>query len=243
MTTAFRVCTNCNAEKPVEEFHERFAKICAVCLVKEKFDQKSQVFECPCCHTELQFTLKLKVTGVQPYVRGSNKAALLANQSNRQSLSTNQSNHKLSANRTAFLSEVKASGLIKVFEQCIEQIGSDSKPSNIEEYFLKFINTAQEYKISAYARGWLVKEYGTTNLRFQHAFQIIAVIVDDKLRSFIPTHLLEGRTHRIGNTTTRSDASMGQFVAWVKTRHGYVVGKGYLYEEMKRQSAGSFVIS
>ena len=203
--------------------------------VKES-ERGSDTFQCPNCHTHLQFKVRVKVGGV--YVQDfSEEDRAIA----RENLRRRQDSH--TPEERALIDEAKASGVFAPFVEAVKQSGA-IQPKDYEKYFLTFLSKAERIKAPQFALRMCLEEgerAGSLELwTWQHASAILA---DGAFRQFIPTKLVKGepvKTLRAESGKPASAVTYPDAKAWVKTRFGYVAGRGLMLGELRKRAAGDF---
>lgn len=82
-------------------------------------------------------------------------------------------------------------------------------------------------------------------LFFHAANGVVSVTSDGKIRAFVPQRVVAGeRVGKMGGGSgiaTRMPADEATFHQWVRTKNGYVVGRGLFFDELQKKSRGEFV--
>jgi hypothetical protein len=77
-----------------------------------------------------------------------------------------------------------------------------------------------------------------------YAFQNIAAVVrDGYVLSFLPYQFVKGQSIAATLSANGNGLQKTEHLTlpqWIKTRNGYVVGKGALFQELKGKAAGNF---
>ena len=105
-----------------------------------------------------------------------------------------------------------------------------------------FLKTAVLKMLPPFARRHFSEEFGTTDIKLWSAQGIGVVTADDIIRVFIPTDMLmQKSTSTIdGKVQATLEPNPEEFAGWIRTKFGYVVGKGEAFENMRKKSIGEF---
>lgn len=199
-------------------------------------DPYSKVFKCPCCNARLQFKVQVNVLGVYELDQDDQPVVVRPAPVPKDSLTTDERD---------LVESIKKEGLFDAFERTIRTSTPHNVPSDLEKYFLTFLKRATKIKTPQFAiRPCLPVDEREGELEL-YAFQNIAAVVNDGfVRSFLPYQLVNGKEiadtlQPSGNgvSVTRRDLTLSD---WVKTRNGYVAGRGLLFNELRGRAKGSF---
>lgn len=203
-------------------------------LQVEEINKETRGFQCPSCRKHLQFRVAVKVTAVMPTLTGEEVAARDAGMS----LPIEK------ASITRLLGYYRDVGILDAFTQVVKEHFADKMPNDPDKFFLTFLKTSvRATMIPKLALQRLINEFDGGNIEVYTAQQIAAVVSDGTLRCFVPAHLLRGEVVRMGkgsNTKLRTRATEERLETWIRTRHGYVVGRGLMFQEMQKQARGDF---
>lgn len=202
-------------------------------LGSELIDKESRAFSCPNCKARIQFLLRVKVYGVKEVSPEEDTDT------------TNRTRMKAEANaeQREIVELAKQEGVIEALRQAVEA-SSTSKPRDIEQFFLTFISNATRTSTPEFAlRQCLVdKTDAKGNLELYTLNGIGAVLADGVFRVFMPTELIQGKPLKRlgvkGGAPTSKETTTLE--VWVKTRYGYVVGRGAYMSELRRRAIGAF---
>lgn len=199
-------------------------------------DPHSKVFKCPCCQARLQFKAKVDIIGV--YELGEDDTPVVE----RPRLVKKDA---LTPAERTLIDSIKADSLFAPFEATMRTSTPHNVPADLEKYFLTFLKRATKVKTPQFAiRPCLPADEREGDLEL-FAFQNMAAVVrDGYLRSFLPYQLVNGKEipdtlHSKGKGVgvSRNDITLSD---WVKTRNGYVSGRGLLWNELCGKAAGNF---
>lgn len=199
-------------------------------------DPYAKVFKCPCCQARLQFKTQVSVLGV--YELGENDMPIVE----RPRLVKKDT---LTPDERNLVDSIKTAGLFAPFETTMRTSTPHNVPADLEKYFLTFLKRATKVKTPQFAiRPCLSVNEREGQLEL-FAFQNIAAVVSDGyVKSFLPYQLVNGKpiqdtlhSNGKGVGVSRNDLTLPD---WVKTRNGYVAGRGVLWNELRGKAAGNF---
>lgn len=223
-------------------------------LQLEMIEKETRAFECPNCHQRLQFRLGVVVTGVQAPPTPEESALryglppplVKASKDHPEKVV----DHQMAAENLRLKRLVqfyKDSGIMSAFLEIASDLKSHQMPKDTDTFFLNWLRTCTTaLLIPKFALRKLINEFKDGQIEVQHSQGIGAVISDGTLRAFVPMHLLRGEVIRAGggsNTKLRTSATDAGVDNWIRTKHGYVVGTGVMFQELKRQAKGSFELT
>lgn len=115
-------------------------------------------------------------------------------------------------------------------------------PSNIEKFFLTWLKSATAKTISRALMQQLRELFPASRIEVWGANGVIGILADGNLRLFVPQHFVEGSPIRnLGGSVQGRTTPDGVWLQeWIKTRHGYIAGRGAYFQEMKRRTYGDF---
>jgi hypothetical protein len=200
-------------------------------------DPHSKVFECPCCNARLQFKVKVNVFGV--YELGENDEL----QPKRPPVGLLPMKDRFTEGEQRLIAELRENGIYSAFETAVNAALQTNIPKNMGRYLLTFLTRALPIKSPQFAiRQCLPEGDAAGNLEMWCLNQTVAVLADGEFRVFLPLSLVRGeklKSLTAGNGTINKQEGM-DVSEWVRTRHGYVAGRGALFTEMRKKAAGSF---
>jgi hypothetical protein len=198
----------------------------------EAIEKETKAFDCPSCGAHLQFLVCVSVVGVheaeQPQVRV--KAPKVP-----------PPKPKMIYPATEI---AKSTGIYDAFVTTMKTSTPHNVPADLERYFSMWLKRSQKVKTPQFAiRPCLEAAEREGDLEL-YAFQNIAAVVrDGYLHSFLPYQFVKGQSIAAtlaanGNGIQKTEhLSLPQ---WIKTRNGYVAGKGALFQELRGKAAGDF---
>lgn len=199
-------------------------------LVLPQSSDKSNQFNCPHCATTLQFRVNLTVRGVRE-VDGDGAFMTPSGQAQPVSLKSQR-----------LMDFYRETGILGAFRDVVSEVKSAQLPHDIGGFLLVWLKTATLVSVPRLALRRLASEFGGV-IEVYHAQGIAAIVSDGVVRSFAPIYLLRGelvRAAKGSRISVKTQANDAQMDTWIRTKHGYVVGTGAYFNEMKRKSAGSF---
>jgi hypothetical protein len=145
----------------------------------------------------------------------------------------------------ALIDEFKANGVLDAFLQALTS-ATGHVPAAAGRYFLNWLKAAEKVSTPQFAlrQCLLDEEKDAAGDLELWSFQYVALVVaDGAMRHFIPMSLVKGKRLEglapgaAGLEVRRHYANVGE---WVKTRNGYVAGRGALFDAIKSRAAGDF---
>lgn len=199
-------------------------------------DPYSKVFKCPCCNARLQFKTQVSVLGV--YELSEEDMPIVE----RPKLVKKDA---LSPDERSLVDGIKEAGLFAPFETTMKTSTPHNVPADLEKYFLTFLKRATKVKTPQFAiRPCLSADEREGDLELFVFQNMAAVVRDGFVRSFLPYQLVNGKEipdtlHSASNGVgvSRNDLTLSD---WVRTRNGYVAGRGLLWNELRGKAAGDF---
>lgn len=218
----------------------------------EAIEKETKTFVCPNCNIHLQFRTSVKILSVQPTLTGEELIEKRVAEQPESFKTPEQkvAEHQAHAERLRLARLVqfyKDSGILDAFLDVARELKAHQMPKNAEMFFLNWIRaTTKAQLIPKFALRKLINEFNDGQIEVHHAQGIGAIISDGTLRAFVPMHLLRGEVIRAGggsNTKLRTLATDAGMDNWIRTKHGYVVGTGAMFSELKKQAKGSFELT
>lgn len=190
---------------------------------------ESDPFKCKRCGVMLSLTLAVQITQVVAVgaIEGVKTGTKYTNQ------------------QQALLTRWQSLGLLAVFEDAIAQeFGARARP-RVESFLFTFLSKAQPI--------WPKREViraatGTADAKRVNCWEyggVTGLVINGYIRAFVPTKLLSGKValtlNHIAGAASRHDIQRRQYLerrvgseeGWIKTRFGYVVGRGELFDEVR----------
>lgn len=204
----------------------------------EAIEKETKAFICPHCNTHLQFLVRVQVVGVHETLDGEDYAAARA----AKTVAQKTPKKKLPIE---IVEQAKKAGVFDKFTATVKIASPYNVPIDLERYFLTWFTRATKVKTPQFAIRPLLPEGEREGSLEVWAFQSIAAVVKDgRLHSFLPYQFVQGRD--VPTTLTQADEAIQAapstltLPVWIKTRNGYVAGKGLLFHELKGKAAGAF---
>lgn len=201
----------------------------------EAIEKETKAFICPHCNTHLQFLVRVQVMGVHETVEGQNYAedrvaATEAQKTPRAKLPIE------------IVEKAKELGIYEKFVTTLTLATPFNVPKDLERYFCMWFQRATKIRTPQLAiRPCLDATDRDGNLELWAFQNLAAVVKDGYLHSFLPYQFVKGEslpaTLAVGEKVAPSALTLP---VWVKTRNGYVAGKGLLFQELKGKAAGAF---
>jgi hypothetical protein len=200
-------------------------------------DPRAKTFQCPHCDAKLQFKVQVNVHGVYE-INDDNE--LLPKPPPKPA----PVKDRFTPEERALLESLRAAGLYAAFEAAA-RASMYTNVKDMERYLLTFLQSAVPVKSPQFAiRQCLPEDEASGDLELWQLNTVVAVIADGEIRAFFPVDLVKGRPLRTklqsdGKTITAGKENV-TVTDWVKTRNGYVAGRGLLFKELRGKAAGAF---
>lgn len=140
------------------------------------------------------------------------------------------------------LEVARSSGLLEAFDAVVRWVrakeGGKSVPNDMEAFFLKFWAKVQPRQVPRPVLNLFIDAFPSKQIILWSADRIVAVCADGVIRCFIDQALVLGK--RIEGTSVKVGSDEKTCAEWIRTRFGFVSGKGALLEEMRQKSLGGF---
>lgn len=222
-------------------------------LQLEAIEKETRAFECPNCRQHLQFRVRVQVQGVQATLTGEEVAerdGRVLTPKGTRDIKAEITNPPMGNNRPALVRLIQyyqEVGILSAFEQTAAEVKSHCLPKDMGSFLLTWLNKCVKANlIPKLALRKLINEFDDGQIEVWHSDLIAAVVSDGRLRAFVPMHILRGELVRLGkmsNTRLRTSATDERLDAWIRTKHGYVLGTGAMFSEMQKQAKGSFELT
>lgn len=143
------------------------------------------------------------------------------------------------------LEVAEGNGTIAAFTQAIQKLPEIERPKNCEKYFLNFLKYATPKRVPQFALDYLNNEFGRQPIVIMGYQRMLGAVISGQLRFFIPAVLVTGTPIKSMGGTSRNmkgviPADEQVFVNWIRTKYGYIVGKGEYFDSMKKRALGDF---
>lgn len=193
--------------------------------------EQNRIVMCPHCQKELRIDVCSTVTGARTM------------EEHELSFGPDQWKEGLSDSELALIKQAQISGLLKAFGEAVEQRGGMSSPRSMERFLVTFLRTMAVSRVPEYVIRHYNAEYGRRPLEFWQGQGVCAVIVDGRIRAFVPLQIFKGHMVKSvrGENTKRMGGDEQTLQAWTKTRFGYVPDSAVVFaRELRRKSIGEF---
>lgn len=189
--------------------------------------KKRRIFPCPHCANPIEVVLRNEVEVDIP-----NDSARVDWKST------------LTPDQLAVIESVEKSGVLKSFEDVVRRVKPVDPPKNISRFFMIFLKTAAQKRVSAETILEFKKMFSGKNIEFWSAQGLGVVIVDKQLRAFFPLAVIAGKSIRaIGKKSGSAffiPPDKKELSEIIRTRFGFVNGKGIFFDAMRKKSIGDF---
>lgn len=209
----------------------------------EAIEKETKSFVCPHCQTHLQFLVRVQVMGVHETLEGNQyEQYAIVRASKPIDPSSIPKPKKLPIE---IVEKAKELGVYEKFEATLTLATPFNVPNDMERYFCMWFRRATKIKTPQLAiRPCLDAADRSGNLELWAFQNLAAVVKDGYLHSFLPYQFVRGEslpgTLAMSDKGAQPSASSLTLPVWVKTRNGYVAGKGMLFHELKGKAAGAF---
>jgi hypothetical protein len=200
-------------------------------------DPRAKTFQCPHCDAKLQFKVQVGVYGVFE-INENNELVP------KPPPKPAPAKDRFTRQERALLESLREAGLYTAFEAAA-RASLYTNAKDMERYLLTFLQSAVPVKTPQFAiRQCLPEDEATGDLELWQLNTVTAVIADGEIRAFFPVDLIKGRPLRTklqsnGKTITAEKETI-TVSDWVRTRNGYVAGRGLLFKELRGKAAGAF---
>lgn len=201
----------------------------------EAIEKESRGFECPKCHTHLQFMVRVSVIGVRESMTAEEYVARRPGETPPKNM--------LSSAEQQVIEEARAAGVLDAFAAAVK-VKTPPVPANVEKFFIFFLNTATKMKAPQFAvRMCLPDDEAAGDLEMWSSQGVVAVTSDGVFKTFLPKWIVDGKPNpklEMQGGKPRVVPADTSLKVWVRTRNGYVVGRGLLFNELRGRAAGDF---
>jgi len=198
-----------------------------------EIQQRAKRVVCPHCYGELvvHFTLEI-VDIVAPTADSEQKPGHWSD--------------GLSEEEVKLITESTATGILGAFDQAVRRTRGGEAPKNMERFLLTFFKTARPVSVPMFVLRYFIEEFAPARIVFWAAQGIAVVLADELVKAFVPFDFVRGKSVKSagGNSAIKARLPVDQeaFSEWVRTRFGYVIGKGAFFRNMQKRSLGEFGI-
>ena len=204
--------------------------------------RRSNEFCCPSCGERLQMSMNVVLRRVVTLHSGEKWTKGLERG---EELKAFKAKQQLAAEQDERIKALKDGGLYDAFVSAMKQLPGNFqiKQSTIDSHLLTFLEKSNEMRLNDWARTQLLRTFNGTQVQAFSLSSIAAVVIDGITKIFVPTALLKGES------ISRITASGAEIVSttekrtlttWIRTKHGYVVGNGAMWDELRKNSKGAF---
>lgn len=187
----------------------------------------TNTFNCPHCHTLLKLHLRIEVLEV----------LMVGDPSAPAQIARDDRTSPLASEQLALVESFKSTGLLDAFEQAVITAHPQHRPRRLDRFLITWLATAQPRRLRREALQQLMKEYPGERIEIWSAQGIIAIIVGGRIRQFVPLKVIFSEpTRRLAtdHSKVHPEQTTNSLTRWIKTRHGYVSGKGEFFEDLRR---------
>jgi hypothetical protein len=228
----------------------------------EVIEKQTRAFICPHCHTRLMGMVRVTICGVHEE-REHEQFLQRAEAAGRDLLSdpkllptseyleirqkSKEGDERVAAAAEqfrAFALELANSPVYEPFKTALEWGPGGIPKCGVAEYFIKFLRRATRLSTPQFAiRQCLPEEDRAGELELWRMNTVSAVISNGEFKTFLPSEMVDGNeAKRLQMTSGKVTTERVTLDIWVKTRWGYVQGKGALLAEMRNRYLGQFAL-
>lgn len=134
----------------------------------------------------------------------------------------------------------KNSSALDAFRRTWMEVNGGGHPKIVAKTFLAWCRTAVSKKMPPQVSSFLMREYPSQTIRMVVGNNVAGILVDEVLTQLLPVSLVDGDAIK-GNGIIRSvKPDTDRLELWIRTKYGYVSGRGLMLDEMRRKSIGAF---
>lgn len=142
----------------------------------------------------------------------------------------------------SMVKSARESGAMSAFDDAIKVAFENQRPRCIERVFLNFIKMAVPYELQREEASVLKSAMSIKDkMDVWHSNGILGVGENGYILRFVPLKILRNAKNGNGLFVRGIEAFQEKRRNWLRTRWGYVAGKGIFFEEMQKHSLGEFV--
>ncbi len=113
------------------------------------------------------------------------------------------------------------------------------KPYRRFKQFQRWLEMAVEISLPP-TEAYILKEEFGKSAKFFHTNGVIAIVVDDEIQTFMPKALAYGEQMPTQLSTEGRPTPAPTMEVWIRTKYGYVAGKGVFLTALRLESRGSY---
>jgi hypothetical protein len=195
----------------------------------------SSAFPCPHCGTHLQFKVKTKVVGVY-------EVALTEEEKKPKRPKTKD---PLSPDNRALVETARSAGAIAAFSKALK-VDNPATPPNTDKYFITWLKSARRTPSPQFAIRQCLLDGDLDaggDLELWGYQYVAAVLAGGEFKCFLPMSLIKGKpvaSLKVNGNGVEAQNHYSSVDEWIKTKFGYVTGRGLMLTEMRKRAAGSF---
>lgn len=214
----------------------------------EAVEKETRAFECPNCSAHLQFMVRVNVFGVKESMTGEEVSVRDGRPLPPAPTPAAPNGNGGSPAQARLVEAMKADGTFEAFTKTVDATLPAGRPKNVEKFFLTFLETCTPIAVPSSVLRKIIGELKTMGepegfITVYSAQQVALVTVDGEPKLFTPVRLLRGERVRLSanaQVRLRIRAKEESIEHWIRTRNGYVVGRGELFNELARKRPGEF---
>jgi len=138
------------------------------------------------------------------------------------------------------LESAKDAGMLDAIDECITKAHLQ-RPGNLLKFLFDFLSTSRPCKIPNLALNAFAAEF-QGRISSWSGLGLVAILSEGTVKRFMPIKFLLGSPIKdnTGKIKGRFSVPEPEMVQWIRTRFGYVAGKGDYFNSMQLRSKGAF---
>lgn len=139
----------------------------------------------------------------------------------------------------------KADGLFEPFATAVKAQSGVHQPASMERFLLLFLEKARAVAVPQFALEKFRNDFPRSTITVLSSDGVCAVLANGVIRLFLPSKLVKGlkiKSINTGAVKGRTLAPEQEFQEWIRTRNGYVAGKGAMFTELVGRQPGHFAL-
>lgn len=132
-------------------------------------------------------------------------------------------------------------GILAAFANAARQAKGSQSPKDMDRFFLGFLRTCAKVVVPAETLNVLRREFPGQEILIYSTQGVVMILADGRPELFAPEVFARtSKTQADKMGAFKIPAPAPQLEEWIRTKNGYVSGKGLLWAELKGKSAGHF---
>jgi hypothetical protein len=143
-----------------------------------------------------------------------------------------------------FVEQLVETGMLDGFKEAQIAAMGGGALKNVQKMLLNFLEHAVEMKrVPIFVQNEFKRALPTYNISFWSHNGVVGVKAGKEFMWFVPVFYVRGRVSRLlgaNKTAVKTAANPKDVEHWIRTKSGYVVGRGQMFNEMKGKRAADF---